>query len=129
MAFHGDFTPVLAKHTPTVSLQIAALAPQIFISSGLRVLALDQNGTVNSPGNPAAAGSIITVFVTGQGAMIGTAASIGNLPAQLLYAGPAPETAGVAQINMRVPALAPGDYQVQATVGGVASNHGLISVE
>jgi uncharacterized protein (TIGR03437 family) len=115
--------------TPTVSLQIAALAPQIFVSSGLRVLALDQNGTVNSPGNPAAAGSIITVFVTGQGAMIGTAASIGNLPAQLLYAGPAPETAGLAQINMRVPALAPGDYQVQATVGGVASNHGLISVE
>ena len=115
--------------TPAVSFQIATVAPEIFVSSATRILALNQDGTVNGAGNPAASGSIVTVFLTGQGAITAPAASIGNLPAQLLYAGPAPETVGVAQMNMRVPALLPGDYQLQVTLGGVASNSGLISID
>jgi len=115
--------------TPPISFSIAPVAPQIFISSATRILALNQDGSPNSAGNPAAAGSIVTVFLTGQGAMAAPAASIGKLPAQLTYAGPAPQTVGVAQINMRVPALPPGDYQLQVTISGVASNSGLISVD
>jgi uncharacterized protein (TIGR03437 family) len=114
--------------TPAISIPIAAAAPEIFTSSATRVLALNQDGTVNSAGNPTAAGSIVTVFLTGQGSLTTPAASIGNLPAALLYAGPAPQTVGVAQMNMRVPALPAGDYQLQVTLGGVASNSGVISV-
>src|ERR1039457_2501288 len=55
-------------------------------------------------------------------------ASIGDLPAVLKYAGIAPGTVGVAQMNMVVPALAAGDYALQVSIGGVKSNSGLISV-
>jgi len=114
--------------TPAASFRIATLAPQIFVADATRILALNQDGTVNGAGSPAASGSIVTIFLTGHGAVPAPAASIGNLPAPLLYAGPAPETVGVAQMNMRVPALPPGDYQLQVTLGGVASNSGVISV-
>ena len=112
-----------------VSLQVAAVAPQIFIASATRILALNQDGSVNGTANPAPSGSIVTIFLTGQGTLPSPAASIGNLPATLLYAGKAPGTQGVAQMNMRVPVLAPGDYPLVVTVGGVASNSGLISVD
>ena len=111
-----------------LSLNVAAVAPQIFVASATRILALNQDNSVNSAANPAAAGSIVTIFLTGQGTLPSAAASIGNLPAALLYAGKAPGTQGVAQMNMRVPALAAGDYPLVVTVGGVQSNSGLISV-
>jgi uncharacterized protein (TIGR03437 family) len=115
--------------TPAASFQVASVAPQIFISSATRVLAFNQDESVNSAANPAAAGSVITVFLTGGGAMTAPAASIGDLAAQLTYAGPAPQTVGVAQMNMQVPALPPGDYQLQVTIGGAASNSGIISIK
>lgn len=113
----------------TASFPIVTVAPEIFTSSATRILALNQDGTLNGAGNPAKSGSIVTIFLTGQGSMTAPAASIGNLPAQLLYAGPAPGTVGVAQMNMRVPTLLPGDYQLQVTLGSVASNSGLVSVD
>ena len=61
--------------------------------------------------------------------MTAAAASIGGLSAELTYAGPAPQTVGVQQMNMRVPALPPGDYPLQVSSGGVTSNSGLISVK
>jgi uncharacterized protein (TIGR03437 family) len=115
--------------TPAGSFQVAAVAPEIFIAGTNRLLALNENGSVNSDANPAAAGSIVTVFLTGQAALTNPAASIGNLAAPLTYAGPTPGTVGVAQMNMRVPALPPGDYELMVTVGGVTSNSGLVSVD
>jgi uncharacterized protein (TIGR03437 family) len=114
---------------PAASFQVVAAAPQIFVASSTRILALNQNGSVNSGGNPAAAGSIVTIFLTGQGSLSLPTASIGDLPAVLKYAGIAPGTVGVAQMNMVVPALAAGDYALQVSIGGVKSNSGLISVE
>jgi len=111
-----------------LSLKVTVVAPQIFVADARRILALNQDGSVNSTANPAAAGSIVTIFLTGQGKLPSAAASIGNLPATLLYAGKAPGTQGVAQMNMRVPSLPPGDYPLMVTVEGVASNSGLISV-
>ena len=115
--------------TPAGSFQVAAVAPEIFIAGTNRLLALNENGSVNSDTNPAAAGSVVTVFLTGQAALTNPAASIGNLPAPLTYAGPTPGTVGVAQMNMRVPAVPPGDYELMVTVGGVTSNSGLVSVD
>jgi uncharacterized protein (TIGR03437 family) len=115
--------------TPAASFQVASVAPQIFISSATRVLAFNQDESVNSAANPAAAGSVITVFLTGGGDLTAPAASIGDLAAQLTFAGPAPQTVGVAQMNMQVPALPPGDYQLQVTIGGAASNSGSISIK
>ena len=113
---------------PYMTLQVAAVAPQIFASAGNRLLAFNQDTSVNSPSNPAASASVITIFLTGQGAMTSTTATVNNQPVQLLYAGPAPGTVGVAQINLQLPALPPGDYPVQVTINSVPSNSGLISV-
>jgi uncharacterized protein (TIGR03437 family) len=114
--------------TSAASVQVVPLAPQIFITSPTRVLALNQDGSLNSVTNPAAGASIITIFLTGGGPVTEASAAVGGLPAQLTYAGPAPQTVGVGQINIRLPVLAPGDYQLQVTVAGVPSNSGLISV-
>jgi uncharacterized protein (TIGR03437 family) len=114
---------------PAVSLQVVPVAPEIFIASASRLLALNQDGTLNSTENPAAAGSVVTVFLTGGGSMTNTSATIGGRPAELTYAGPAPQTVGVGQVNMRAPDLEPGDYQLQVTVADVASNSGAIAVK
>ncbi len=115
--------------TPAASFSLVPAAPQIFVSSATRLIALNQNGSVNSAANPAAAGSVVTIFLTGQGALAAPSATIGGQPAKLTYAGPAPLTVGVAQMNMVIPALNPGDYPLQITVGGVPSNSGLVSVD
>jgi uncharacterized protein (TIGR03437 family) len=96
---------------------------------------------VNSKANPAAAGSVISVFFTGLGAVTTAvddgaapvagqivfalsrvAASIGGSPAQIEFAGLAPLYPGLAQINLKVPALASGTYPLTILVAGRASN-------
>jgi uncharacterized protein (TIGR03437 family) len=109
-------------------IAIAEAAPAIFTLDapsprGGRAAALNQDGTINSPENPAPVGSILTLYVTGAGVMQpaipdGQVVTITNarlaLPvfvsfygggtAEILYAGPAPGiVAGVLQINVRVP--------------------------
>ncbi len=104
---------------------------------------LNQDASINSAANPAARGSVITLYGTGAGAMdtvlydgyldlsapYGNIAgsvtvSIGNENAAVQYAGGAPDLIdGAFQINATVPAdLAPGLTNVSVTVGGVASN-------
>jgi uncharacterized protein (TIGR03437 family) len=91
---------------------------------------LNENGTPNSPANPAPAGSIVALWASGLGAfsppladgeIVGTAGpfpgleaeisvEFGEIPAEIRYAGAAPGlAAGIAQINFVVPAgLSPG---------------------
>jgi uncharacterized protein (TIGR03437 family) len=107
---------------------MSPIAPEIFLAGADRILALNQDGSVNTGFNPAAAGSIVTIFLTGQGTFTAPGASVGNLPAQMLYAGPVAGTVGVGQMNLRVPALPPGDYQLAVMTGGAESNSGVISV-
>jgi uncharacterized protein (TIGR03437 family) len=109
----------------TVGVTVAA--PAIFTldppspRSG-RAAALNQDGTINSPANPAPVGSILTIYATGAGSMQPTlpdgqiVTTINAKPAlpvtvffngasaEVLYAGPAPGiVAGALQVNVRVP--------------------------
>ena len=106
-----------------IALQVAAASPAIFTqeSSGRGPGAiLNQNGQVNSPVSRAPKGSIVVIYGTGGGltiprgedAQITTAAGrrrrrsvqIGSVPAEVLYAGPAPGlVSGVFQVNARIP--------------------------
>jgi len=124
-----------------VIFPVSQAAPYIWQSSPGGTAALNQDGALNSPSNPAAAGSAIVVFVTGIGpvtnpvatgagapgsplswAKLPYSATIGGQPSGVSFLGLTPGTAGVAQANLVVPGLPPGAYPVVVTVGGVASN-------
>ncbi len=129
------------------SITVQSAAPGLFTDQGGYAAALNADGSVNSMGNPAAAGSFISVFFTGQGpvttavddgaapsagptisATSKTSATIGGAPAQIEFAGLAPLYPGVAQINLKVPALASGVYSLIVTVGGRASNTAQLAI-
>jgi uncharacterized protein (TIGR03437 family) len=48
---------------------VAEAAPGIFTVDGTQAAALNQNGTLNSPANPAHYGSIVSLYLTGLGAV------------------------------------------------------------
>jgi len=95
-------------------------------ANGLNPLAaLNQDGTVNSAANPALAGSIVSVFLTGAGAMsppiadgtlgplnppypvptIGSSATVSGNEAPISFIGQAPGLiAGCIQVNLQIPA-------------------------
>jgi uncharacterized protein (TIGR03437 family) len=130
-----------------VGLTIQSAAPGVFMYAGGRAPAINQDGTLNLPGNPARAGSFISVYLTGQGlvdrpvasgaaAPIGalsntvaqTTATIGGVPATVSFSGLAPGLVGLCQVNLLVPNLPAGDQTVIVTIGGVASNPAMIAV-
>jgi uncharacterized protein (TIGR03437 family) len=92
-------------------------------------------------GQAAAPGSSISLYFTGQGPVTvavddgaapatgsviwakgPTSATIGGVAADVQFVGLAPNFPGVAQIDLKIPTLAPGTYPVVVTIGGVASN-------
>jgi uncharacterized protein (TIGR03437 family) len=107
-------------------LPVTRTSPGIFTLDGSgkgQGAIVNEDGTINGPDNPAARGSVVSVFGTGEGQTIpggadGTiagaedlrrpvaavAASIGDQSAEILYAGSAGgQVAGLLQINLRVP--------------------------
>jgi uncharacterized protein (TIGR03437 family) len=129
------------------SITVASVAPGLFLGSNGQAAALNQDGSANGPGNPAAVGSVVAVFLTGLGPVnhavaTGAAASgnplsnvsgnvsavVGGVVAEALFAGLAPGFAGLYQVNIRVPQVAEGNLALVVSVGGVGSNAGLISV-
>jgi uncharacterized protein (TIGR03437 family) len=122
----------------SVSLAVLPATPAVFSFSGLgngQAAVLNQDGSVNSSINPAAAGSVVALYVTGLGqtnpsGQDGAIAStvfptpvapisvlIGGLPAEVLYAAAAPEAvAGIFQINVQIPPNAPGGPNIAVLV-------------
>ena len=117
---------------------VLATAPAIFQKSGASA-ALNEDGSINSASNPAALGSVVSIFATGTGAIpaadgqtAGSAqdyhccqVSVNGQSADVLYAGAAPGiVAGVTQINFRVPAalLFPTASSITITAGGSTSS-------
>jgi uncharacterized protein (TIGR03437 family) len=116
-------------------------APGIFVDEQQAAVAINQDGIRNGPDHPASAGSIVSVFLTGAGAMdppvedgavptpplskvaLPVTASISDAPAEVLYAGAVTGSPGVVQVNLRVPAVArPGMMRLKITVGGMSRN-------
>ena len=108
------------------AVPVAGTAPGIFTldatGSG-EAAVVNQNGTVNGPANPAQAGSIVSLYVTGEGPTtpggVNGKLAVTPLPqpqsyvavflsgqqVSVAYAGGAPgEVAGVMQINVQIPA-------------------------
>jgi uncharacterized protein (TIGR03437 family) len=123
---------------------IASATPGIF-ELGASQWVLNQDGTVNSPANPAAAGSVVVFYATGGGqtnpaGVDGSLAAVplpspvgkvsvtlGGTSAAVLYAGAAPGfVAGLLQINVRVPAGLPSSAPAALvlSIGGSSSQSG-----
>jgi uncharacterized protein (TIGR03437 family) len=128
----------------TVTLPVSAAAPSVFTTSaGGQGAILNGDESVNSPANPAARGSYISIYATGTGLLSaavadGTIVTAANLPssaapisvtiggqaATVTYQGAAPGlVAGVMQINAQVPMqVTPGTaVPVTISAGGTAS--------
>lgn len=108
---------ILCSGLPTASFvsPVAAAAPALFPA------AVNEDGAYNSLTNPAARGSVIQLFGTGQGTvpMALTAVHLGSTTAEVLYAGPAPGLPGVFQVNVRIPTdfYAAGSQSILLRVG------------
>ncbi|GAB4416504.1 MAG: hypothetical protein OHK0021_22780 [Bryobacter sp.] len=114
-----DITVEIApgNRTPPVRMAVESAWP------GLFSVALNQDGTLNSPSNPAVAGSVVVLYGTGLG-QGPTAATVGGFRAEeILYADAAPGAPeGFFQINLRLPhALPAGQATVIVESGGIPS--------
>lgn len=140
-------------------VEIAASAPGIFTydpTGGtfdptlLQVVAQNppdyNNSNINSPSNPAPAGSVVVVYMDGTGAVrtpvadghaatgsnparAASSATIGGVPADVQYLGLTPGDVGLAQANILIPGDLPsGDYPLVLNVGGLQSISATISV-
>ncbi len=112
------------------TLPMERASPALFTVNGAgngQVAALNQDNTPNSEEKPAARGSIIQLFGTGQGVVPGAppdgAAASGQIPtdakprviintgfvdeADVVFSGLAPGLVGVWQINVKIPMTAP----------------------
>ena len=112
------------------SVSVASAAPGIFTIPGGsgQAAANNQDGTLNSASNPAARGSIVSFYATGQGAGTPTVTmTIAGYTAPLFYAGAAPGFPGLMQINAQIPGgfLPPGIQPVLLSVGGAVSQAGV----
>jgi uncharacterized protein (TIGR03437 family) len=126
-------------YSAPVTVELAPSAPGLFTSDASgkgQAAAINQDNSVNSTANPAAAGSVVAFYATGGGALTTDAlprvalpvtATIGGLDAQVLYAGVAPgEPDGVIQINVQMPSgLSPGTAQVVVKIGDAVSQSGV----
>ena len=136
-----------------VNYNVVAAAPGIYTlnQSGTGPGAvLNQDGiTVNSPNAPAPRGSVIAVYMTGEGQttpsgsdgaiipavlsalkhpLLPVTATVNGISANVLYYGSAPGLiSGVMQVNLEIPATAPtgGAVPVQITVGTASTQTGV----
>jgi len=134
-----------------LEFRLADSAPGIFSldATGLgQGAVLNQDYSFNGPANPAPKGSVVMVYATGGGqltppvadgsigpgvppfpmAVLPVSATIGGRPAQVFYAGAAPNyVSGVFQVNVLIPNDAPSGAAVPIviTVGSASSQAGL----
>jgi len=131
------------------TLPVVATLPGLFAANGAGTgegAILNQDSSVNSTSNPAAAGTVIQLFGTGGGSTIPDSidgalnpltstgqlvadvkVTIGGQDAHVSYSGPAPGlVAGVLQINATIPDGTPsGPAAVVVTIGGIDSQKNL----
>ena len=150
-AVGGGPVQVVAQNAGAASAPVAvasaATAPGLFTADGSglgQAAAVNQDGTRNGAAAPAAAGSVLSLYATGEGQTVplgvdgklGAAplpqpvapvtVKIGGVAAEVRFAGGAAgQIAGVLQVNVVVPAGLAGAVPVVLTVGGVPSQAGV----
>jgi uncharacterized protein (TIGR03437 family) len=137
------------RRSVEATLAIANTGPALFTANASgtgQAAALNEDFSLNTPENPAARGSLLVLYGTGEGltlpasvdgkltgadlpqAVAGVSVSIGGALAEVFYKGGVPGvTAGLVQINVRVPAAAPVGPAVPVivTIGGIPSQNGV----
>jgi len=129
------------------TLNVLAAVPGVYTASAGKpgaVKAVNQTGTQNAVANPAAKGSVITVYANGLGVVSpsvaagavppnsplstvtgGVSATIGGVSATVPFAGLAPGLPAAYQVNIQVPALAPsGVQELLVYSNGVSTQQG-----
>ena len=89
---------------------------------------INQDGSLNSTANPAPAGSIISIFGTGEGVTgLPFSVTIGGYGATIFYEGPSGNYPGMFQINAQVPGgyFAGGTLPIVVGVGTFFTQQGL----
>jgi len=112
----------------TIEVAVADAAPALFADAAGEAAANNQDQSINSAGNPAARGSVISLYGTGLG-ISGDSVSVAidGYDAQVQYAGPVANYPGLFQINAQVPSgyLPTGALTVVVTVGTSPSQAGV----
>ncbi len=131
------------------SVQVVTKSPGIFTYGDNRAVAVNEDNSVNSTENGAARGSVLTVYMTGQGTVtppvptgsaaparplsrvpFPTRAWIAGVPAQIQFVGLTPGLVGVLQVNLVVPPGAPpGDWPLLIDIAGWNSNTPTVTVK
>lgn len=119
-----------------VSVLAAPAVPGVFATGNLAA-AVNQDGSINGPDHPAPVGSTVALFLTGAGAnnpalqdgvpagapvplALPVTVLVGQIQAEVTYAGAAPDMLGVAQLNVVIPAGVPAEAALQISVGGIS---------
>jgi uncharacterized protein (TIGR03437 family) len=135
-----------AAGSSSLNTPVAPAAPGVFTynaSGSGQAIVINQDGTPNGSGNPAIAGSYISLYFTGGGvtnppgltgavndlvvttlaASASTTASVGGVPGLVTYAGSAPGfVGGVNQMNILMSATTPsGNQPITITIAGQSS--------
>jgi uncharacterized protein (TIGR03437 family) len=125
-----------------IQLPVAPSAPGVFTITQTgkgQAAAFNQNGVLNNPFDPAAAGQIVSLYLTGLGPLnaagpdgllrtsLPVQAFLGSTQAAVQYAGNAPGyTQGLQQVNIVVPPGVSGlAMPLTLTAGGIASQPGV----
>jgi uncharacterized protein (TIGR03437 family) len=113
------------------TVTISAAGPGIFVAQNTDPTqpgaVLNQDSTVNSGTNRAAAGTVMQIFATGYGPLdtnnqAAVQVNIGETPATVQYSGPAPGYPGLWQINAVLPAGVTGQVPLYVAAQNIASN-------
>jgi uncharacterized protein (TIGR03437 family) len=130
-----------------VQIPLGEANPALFtLNNGTgNAVAVNQDGSINSAQNPAARGSLVVLYATGEGQTMaggstGRAAAapfpqpvlpvtltMAGIPANILFAGDAPGFVGLMQINAQVPSgfVPTGDLPLLLSVGSHQSQAGI----
>ncbi len=129
----------------SVRIPVKDVAPGLLtIAAGTgQAIAVNENGISNSGANPAARGSVVTLYATGDGQLgpdavdgmpatatrtnYPVAVDFGGFGGEVLYAGRAPGFIGLMQINVRIPGefVPTGAVSVFLRVNGQSSQAGV----
>ena len=147
----GNATVIVSVDgTPSSSatVPVTSAAPGIFFNSSGAAIAQNHDFSLNTPANPAHAGSYLIAYLTGSGPVTPAVAdgaatpstglvqptssisvTIGGAPATVLGSALTPGFVSLLQLNITVPSgLAAGSYPMIVTIGGQVSNSATVSI-